>query len=121
MAAFVLFSAAAPAGIVCADFSLTSRLIPNIFAPVQCCLLRDPGSNWLLSNDRLDPIDRMHDVVLDVNQQRLEHVVSLGLVDDEWILLSICLKSNTLSQIIHRCQMLDPQPIYHGQHDVSLD
>ena len=72
-------------------------------------------------HDRLDAEDRMDKIVLDVLLQPAEHLVPFGLVHDEGIALTVRLEPDAFAQIVHRGQMLDPEPVDHRQQDVPFD
>src|SRR5207342_136436 len=59
--------------------------------------------------------------VLNVRHQLDEHVVGLGLVLNQRILLRVAAEVNAFPQRIHRVQMLLPESIDRVQNDVSLE
>src|SRR5690606_4648294 len=95
VAMLVLLAAAAGTGLV----------RPNLTGPTRCARIRlvlgcvrrrigggDARLHRLLGDHRLDPEDRTHGVVLDVVQQLVEEAIPLSLVDDQRILLAVCLE-----------------------------
>ena len=63
----------------------------------------------------------MQHFVFNVRHQFDEHVVRLGLVLDEGILLGVATQINAFAQSIHRVEMLLPEPIDCVQNDVALE
>src|ERR1043166_3404335 len=70
---------------------------------------------------RRAPEEIMQDFVLNVRHQLDEHVVGLGLVLDERILLGVAAEINTFPQRIHRVQMLLPKPVDRIPEDVAFE
>ena len=63
----------------------------------------------------------VQDFDFNVRHQLDEHLVGLGLVFDERILLREGSKIDALAQAVHRIQMLLPKAIDRVENDVSLE
>src|SRR5215218_3533367 len=85
---FVFLAATAPAGLVSAGGAIAAlsrdRSVRSVGRGLFCHL----GADRLLRNNRLDAVDVVDHVVLNVVEEALEHPEPLGLVDHKGVLLA---------------------------------
>ena len=68
----------------------------------------------------LHPEQEPHRVFLELQHHRFEHVEGLALVFHQRIPLRIAAQTDALLQVIHREQVILPQPVDHAQHHHPL-
>ena len=65
-------------------------------------------------------VEETEGILLDGSCHGIEHLVSVHLVLYERITVTVSLKADTLTQLLHIVDVIHPLPVYNLQHNHSL-